>query len=62
MKTLAERGVEVFWSDMDHQQWYHKGFPEGTGTWEPDRTKYPNGLKPVGDAAKAAGLGYLLWF
>lgn len=62
MKTLAERGVEVLWSDMDPQQWYPKGFPEGTGTWEPDPVKYPNGLKPVGDAAKAAGLGYLLWF
>jgi alpha-galactosidase len=62
MKPLAERGIEVFWSDMDPQQWYPKGFPEGTGTWEPDLAKYPNGLKPVGDAAKAAGLGYLLWF
>jgi alpha-galactosidase len=47
---------------MDPQQWYPKGFPEGTGTWRPDPVKYPNGLKPVGDAAKAAGLGYLLWF
>jgi alpha-galactosidase len=62
MKPFAERGIEVFWSDMDPQQWYPKGFPEGTGTWEPDLGKYPNGLKPVGDAAKAAGLGYLLWF
>ncbi len=62
MRTYAERGIEVFWSDMDPQHWYPKGFPEGTGTWEPDPVKYPNGLKPVGDAAKAAGLGYLLWF
>ncbi len=62
MPILAERGIEVFWSDMDPQQWYPKGFPEGTGTWEPDPVKYPNGLKPVGDAAAAAGLGYLLWF
>jgi len=62
MKPLAQRGIEVFWSDMDPQQWYPKGFPDGTGTWEPDPVKYPNGLKPVGDAAKAAGLGYLLWF
>jgi alpha-galactosidase len=62
MKPLAERGIEVFWSDMDPQQWYPKGFPEGTGTWEPDPVKYPNGLQPVGEAAKAAGLGYLLWF
>jgi alpha-galactosidase len=62
MKPYAKRGIEVLWSDMDPQQWYPKGFPEGTGTWEPDPQKYPNGLKPLGDAAKAAGIGYLLWF
>lgn len=62
MKPLAANGVEVFWSDMDPQQWYPGGFPNGTGTWEPDLKKYPRGLKPVGDAARAAGLGYLLWF
>ena len=59
---MKERGVEVFWSDMDPQQWYPGGFPNGTGTWEVDKTKYPNGLKPLGDAIRAAGLGYLLWF
>ena len=62
MKPLAANGVEVFWSDMDPQQWYPGGFPSGTGTWEPDPAKYPRGLKPVGDAAREAGLGYLLWF
>jgi len=62
MKALAAQGVEVFWSDMDPQHWYPGGFPHGTGTWEPDPAKYPRGLKPVGEAARAAGLGYLLWF
>lgn len=62
MQPLAANGVEVFWSDMDPQQWYPGGFPNGTGTWVPDPAKYPRGLKPVGDAARAAGLGYLLWF
>ena len=62
MQPLARRGIEVFWSDMDPQQWYPGGFPNGTGTWEPDPAKYPRGLKPVGDAARAAGLDYLLWF
>ena len=57
-----ERGVEVFWSDMAPQQWYPGGFPDGTGTWEVDKAKYPNGLKPLGDAIRAAGMGYLLWF
>lgn len=62
MTPRARRGIEVFWSDMDPQQWYPVGFPEGTGTWEPDPVKYPNGLKPVGDAARAANIEYLLWF
>ena len=59
---LAKRGVEVFWSDMDPQQWYPGGFPDGTGTWEVDKAKYPNGLKPLGDLIKANGMQYLLWF
>ncbi len=59
---MKERGIEVFWSDMDPQQWYPGGFPNGTGTWEVDKSKYPNGLKPLGNAIRAGGLGYLLWF
>jgi alpha-galactosidase len=62
MAPLARRGIEVFWSDMDPQQWYPGGFPDGTGTWEPDPAKYPRGLAPIGEAAHGAGLGYLLWF
>ncbi len=62
MQPLAQRGIELFWSDMDPQQWYPRGFPHGTGTWEPDLAKYPRGLGPVGEAAHAAGLEYLLWF
>ena len=62
MPILGKRGIEVFWSDMDPQQWYPGDFPNGTGTWEPDPKKYPRGLKPIGDAARANGLGYLLWF
>lgn len=62
MPALAERGIEVFWSDMDPQQWYPDGFPNGTGNWEVDKTKYPNGLEVIGQAAHAVGLDYLLWF
>ncbi len=62
MPVLKRRNIEVFWSDMDPQQWYPGGFPKGTGTWEPDPAKYPRGLGPVGQAAHDAGLQYLLWF
>ncbi|HNU53314.1 MAG TPA: alpha-galactosidase [Verrucomicrobiota bacterium] len=62
MPALARRGFEVFWSDMDPQHWYPGDFPQGTGNWVVDEKKYPRGLGPVGQAARAAGLGYLLWF
>jgi len=32
------------------------------GTWTANPTRYPNGLKPVGDAARANGLRFLVWF
>jgi len=32
------------------------------GNWYPNETTYPQGLKPIGDACKAAGLGFILWF
>ena len=62
MPALAQRGFEVFWSDMDPQHWYPGDFPQGTGSWVVDPKKYPRGLAPIGQAARAAGLGYLLWF
>ncbi len=62
MPALAQRGFEVFWSDMDPQHWYPGDFPNGTGNWVVDPKKYPRGLAPVGEAARAAGLDYLLWF
>ena len=62
LPALAKRGFEVFWSDMDPQQWYPMGFPNGTGTWEPDPVKYPHGLQPIGEGVHAVGLQYLLWF
>jgi alpha-galactosidase len=31
------------------------------GDWFPSKRYYPNGIKPLGDALKAAGLGFSLW-
>ena len=33
-----------------------------TGTWEPDRSKFPYGMGPVGDRAHALGMDYLIWY
>ena len=33
-----------------------------TGTWEPDRAKYPRGMGPVGDKVHELGLDFLIWY
>lgn len=33
-----------------------------TGTWDIDRTKYPNGFKPFSGWAHSRGLTFMLWF
>jgi len=32
------------------------------GDWQPNTMVHPNGLKPISDAAHAAGMKFLLWF
>jgi hypothetical protein len=57
---LAEIGGEVFWMDAG---WYCKGqWTEVFGTWDPHPSKFPHGLKPIGDAARAKGMKFLVWF
>jgi alpha-galactosidase len=36
------------------------GWAKVRGTWTPDPAAYPNGLKPLGDALKQAGIGFAL--
>jgi alpha-galactosidase len=52
-------GIELYWLDAG---WFEGEWPFGVGTWNPDPKKFPNGLKPVGDAAHARGMKFLLWF
>jgi alpha-galactosidase len=56
---LDSAGIEAYWLDAG---WFESGWPGGAGSWIPDPKKFPNGLKPVGDAAHAKGLKFILWF
>ena len=62
---------DLYWIDAG---WYGEETPKaGTtvdsnspwfaerGDWIPNATSYPHGFGPVSDAAKAAGMGFLLW-
>jgi len=51
-------GCDTYWFDA---AWFDKGFPNGVGNWYP-RPTFPRGLKPLGDAAHALGMKFILWF
>jgi len=51
---------EVFWLDAG---WYAcNGSWPNVGNWSPNTENFPNGLKPVTDAAHQVGAKFLLWF
>ena len=58
-------GFEYFWLDA---YWTRGGFPDGMGNYglpldrvePPDR--FPHGLRPIGDAARREGMGFVVWF
>lgn len=73
LKEIAKAKIpyNLYWVDAG---WYGDEAPKpGTtfdlnshwdklrGDWTPNPISYPHGLGPLGDAAKAAGLGFLLW-
>ena len=52
-------GVEYWWLDAG---WFDGGWPSGVGNWTIRKDHFPNGLKPLSDAAKNAEMKFLLWF
>jgi alpha-galactosidase len=59
-QAIVANGVPIEYYQID-AGWFENGWPN-TGTWEPDPTRFPRGLKPVGDAVHALDLGFILWF
>lgn len=53
-------GIDFWWMDAG---WYPCGghWPS-TGTWEPDTTRFPNGLRAISDHALSEGVKTLVWF
>jgi alpha-galactosidase len=52
--------LDYWWMDAG---WYPcKGHWTNTGTWEVDKTRFPNGLRAVTDHARTQGVKTILWF
>jgi alpha-galactosidase len=58
IERLASLGGEAFWLDAG---WFEGGWPR-VGTWEPNKTAFPRGLRPLADAAHRNGMKFVLWF
>jgi alpha-galactosidase len=58
IRGLPPVGMEGFWLDAG---WFEGGWPDGAGSWVPKAEAFPNGLKPLGDAAHERGLSFVLW-
>ena len=59
IRHMDSAGIEAYWLDAG---WFEGGWAGGAGSWIPDAKKFPNGLKPVSDAAHEKGLKFILWF
>jgi alpha-galactosidase len=73
-KKLHELGIpaDAYWMDAG---WYEPlSLPPGVGSsggsdwsghrgnWVASKDLYPDGLRPVGEALKAGGIGFMVWF
>lgn len=63
--------LEYFWIDagwygdgkfLDNSTVFNSEWALHVGNWWPNKGPYPNGLRPVGEALRAMGLGFVLWF
>ncbi len=54
--------VDYFWIDAGWFVSPQKNWARGVGNFAPDPERFPNGMKPVADAAHEAGMKSLLWF
>lgn len=61
LPRAAAVGVDTYWIDAcwygTEAEWW-----EAVGSWEVNRERFPNGLKPISDAAHDAGMKFILWF
>ncbi len=64
IERLHQFGIEpdACWIDAG---WYENKTPywwSGVGSWTPNLKNFPRGLKPVTEAARKYGQGFVLWF
>lgn len=64
IERLRQFGIEpeACWIDAGWYENATKSWWSGVGSWFPSRERFPRGLKPVTEAAKKWGKGFVVWF
>ena len=62
LDTLHRQGIQLDYWWMDAGWYPGQDWAQGVGTWEPDPERFPQGIRPVADHARAYGAGLVLWF
>jgi alpha-galactosidase len=61
LPKVAAAGAEAYWIDAcwygSEAEWW-----QAVGSWDVNRERFPNGLKPISDAAHEKGMKFVLWF
>ncbi len=58
IRNMPPIGIEAYWLDAG---WMEGLWPSGRGSWVNNKD-FPDGLRPLGEAAHQKGLKFLLWF
>ena len=58
IERIASLGCEAYWMDA---YWYPQPWDRNLGNWYPRSEHFPNGLRPLADAAHRRGLRFVLW-
>ena len=53
--------TDYFWMDAGWYE-YNEGWYDGVGNWIPDKNRFPDGMKPLGDKIASMGKRFLLWY
>jgi alpha-galactosidase len=59
---FEKAGVKPDFYEMDAGWYPDRGNWVNTGTWEPDPTGFPHGLRPLADKVHSLGMDLMVWF
>ena len=61
INPVTLENTDYFWMDAGWYK-YNEGWHDGVGNWIPDESRFPDGLKPLGDKIASMGKKFLLWY